>query len=233
VKVAAICDSVLELRQRLEEQLSQNSPETRRLYAQRIATWLFPSKKLDSAPLLVWKVYQDEQILLDHFRVRYLEAIPLLGKFVSGPMTSLGLGDPLTTDSIRAFISLECGRTIPDTQQRLPKNLSRLGFLKQSGRTYVRTIPSYNPLSVVLELHRIFSTEPVTIPFAEIAAHPFWRYIGVPDATTLEQILYWGVTTRLLAKFVKSDELNQVTTAYSYVDLLRLQPNPKPLNGRG
>ncbi|MGH7860912.1 MAG: hypothetical protein ACREOS_01605, partial [Candidatus Dormibacteraceae bacterium] len=84
VKLAEKSASVQDLRGRLEDELPQNSPGTRRLYAQRICGWLFPNGSLESAPLLTWRAYHDEQLLLDHFRVRYLEAIPLLGKFVGG-----------------------------------------------------------------------------------------------------------------------------------------------------
>ena len=233
VKLAEKLSSVDDLRLRLSEELPQNSPETRRLYAQRICTWLFPNRTLDSAPLLAWRAYHDEQILLDHFRVRYLEAIPLLGRFVTGPLASIGIGDVLSTDAVTTFVSRECGSAIPRTIERIPRNLLKLGFLSKNGGDYVRTVPSYDPTSVILEAHRLFGQTPSTTPFSEIVAHPFWRYAGVPDPATLEQILYWGVTQGLLAKFVKSDELNQITTGQSYRDLLTTGPRATTLARRG
>lgn len=233
IKLAAKSSSFEDLRSRLEEELPQNSPETRHLYAMRIAAWLFPNRALDSAPLLTWRAYGDEQILLDHFRVRYLEAIPILGKFVAGPISSVEPGCSLPPESVRAFVSRECAASVTETVKRLPLNSSKLGFLARFGKTYVRTNPPFNPLTVILELHRVFGPEPATIPFDEIVAHPFWRYVGVPDTTRLEEILYWGVTSGILAKFVKSDELNQVTTGNSYAELLRSHPVLKSANGRG
>src|SRR3990172_12085377 len=113
VKLAESSKSMDELRSKLEEQLPQNSPETRRSYAGRICRWLFPDGSLGSAPLLAWQAYRDEQILLDHFRVRYLEAVPLLGKFVSGVLASLDVGSSLRPESVRAFVSRECGTILP------------------------------------------------------------------------------------------------------------------------
>lgn len=222
IRLAETSPSVEHLRLRLAEQLPQNSPETRRLYAARICRWSFPDGSLDSAPLAAWQAYHDDQMLLDHFRVRYLESIPLLGKFVLSPLSAVDIGSSLSKDTVGAFVSRECGVILPKTVERIRKNLSKLGFLARVGTEWIRAVPAYDPTSVVLELHRVFGQNR-TIPFSEIAAHPFWRYIGVADTVTLERILYAAVKHRLLAKFVKSDELNQVTTGYSYQELLSLR----------
>lgn len=222
VKLAEICSSTNELCSKLESQLPQNSPVTRRTYARRVCAWLFPDGSLDSAPLAAWLAYRDEQILLDHFRVRYLEAIPLLGKFVTDDLAILDTGSPVRPESVRAFVSRECGVALSHTVTRLPVNLGKLGFISRAAKEYVRATPAYDPTSVALELLRIFGQAPTTTSFAEIAAHPFWRYIGVPDSSTLENVLYTAVAHGLLAKFVKSDELNQVTNGYSYREVLSL-----------
>jgi len=223
VRLAEMARSVGDLRQRLAEELPQNSPGTRLTYAGRICNWLCPSGLLDSAPLLVWRAYQDEQMLLDHFRVRYLEAVPLLARFVSGPLSLVDVGATLDSDTVRAFVARECGDVVPKTIERLPLNLVRLGFLARASKRLRRTSPLYDPTSVVLELHRVFAQTPTTTSFAEVVAHPFWRYLGVPDTITLESILYGAVAKRLLTKFVKSDELNQVTVGHSYAEFLELR----------
>ncbi|MGH7860698.1 MAG: hypothetical protein ACREOS_00510, partial [Candidatus Dormibacteraceae bacterium] len=158
---------------------------------------------------------------------------PLLGKFVEGPLASVEIGAPLSVEAVTAFVSRECGQVVGSTVERIPKNLRKLGFLVRVGKVCTRTIPVYDPASVLLELHRVFGQASATTPFVEIVAHPFWRYVGVPDATTLEQALYWGVANGLLTKFVKSDELNQVTTGRSYAELLATHPRPGGTNGRG
>lgn len=220
VKLSEHARSVDELRQRLEAQLPQGSPTTRRLYSARICTWLYPSGRLDSPPLLAWRAYGDEQILLDHFRVRYLEAVPLMAKFVVGPLAATAVGESLSVETVHSFVARECGNAIPKTRERIPRNLSLLGFVRRNGKGFVRTVPLYEPTSVILELHRVCGQEPTTTPFAEIAAHPFWRLLGVPDMAALESALYRAVAAGLLAKFVRSDELNQITTGRSYRDML-------------
>ncbi len=223
VTLAETSTSVESLRERLEYELPQGSPETRRLYAMRICKWLYPNGCLDSAPLAAWRAYHDEQILLDHFRVRYLEAVPILGKFVCGPLAAVEDGASFTVDSVRAFVVAQCGQAVPKTVRRISTNLNKLGFLRRLGSGLVKTAVNYDPTSVVLELHRVFAPRPTTVAFAELVSHPFWRYVGVPEAGALERILYAAVGHGLLAKFVKSDELNQITTGLSYGELLAKQ----------
>lgn len=219
-RLAESCTSVSGLREILEEQLPQNSPQTRSMYALRICGWLFPDDSLESAPSLAWRAHHDQQILLDHFRVRYLEAVPLLGRFAAGPLALLEVGGTLGQEAVEAFVSRECGAAIPKTTKRVSTNLRKLGFLARNGKGHVRTVPTYDRTSVALELHRYFSPEPTTVPFEEIIAHPFWRLVGVPDVGALERMLYDAVGQGILTKFVKSDELNQVTTGMSYRELL-------------
>jgi hypothetical protein len=222
VKLAAQVETPAQLAAVLQAQLPQNSPETRRTYARRIVTLLFPSKTLDSAPVAVWNAYHDDCILRDHFRVCYLEAISLARKFLLQSVTSVDVGAVLPPTTA-AFVEQACGRVIPKAAERLQRNLVKLGFLRRSSGGYIRVVPPYDPTSVVLELYRRFGQQPVTVAFQDIVADPFWRLIGVPDEATLSGILYTAVGQQMLAKFVTSDELHQVTMGYAYAELLEMR----------
>jgi hypothetical protein len=223
LKLAARVETVAQLVAGLEAELPQNSPETRRSYARRMVTLLFPSKTLDSAPVAAWRAYCDDRILRDHFRVRYLEAISLAREFLLQSVTSVGVGAFLPPDAAVTFVEKACGEVIPKAAERLPRNLAKLGFLRRSNGGYVRVVPPYDPTSVMLELYRRFGQQPATVSFQDIVADPFWRLIGVPDEAILSGILYTAVGQQMLAKFVTSDELHQVTMGYAYAELLEMR----------
>jgi hypothetical protein len=220
VRLAEQFESSAEFQAALASQLPQNSAGTRRLYASRITTLLFPSGEWSSPALGIWRAYRDDALLRDAFRVRYLEAIAPVRAFLLDVLSGVEVGEPLAGDRVLRFMSGLGIRAESKTAERLPRNLSKLGFLSRSSGGYRRAVPPYDPTSVVLELCRRFGNQPTTVPFAEIVQDPFWRFIGVPDAGALRTILYRAFEHGGIAKFVKADELDQVTLARPFAELL-------------
>src|SRR4051812_33552861 len=68
--------------QHMVEHLPQNSPETRRRYAELVQRRFFTEKSLDGLIPAAWRNYHDEQILLDLMRTTALEAEPAISLFV-------------------------------------------------------------------------------------------------------------------------------------------------------
>ena len=220
-KLAATAQSIGTYRSDLERLIGQNSEETRRHYIARIFAWLFPNGQLDAGPVLTWKHYHDDRLLLDSLRVSYLQAIPMLARFLDQLLAHVAVGELLPSTYIHEFGLADCGEPTPrNTAERLTRNAMKLGFLHRSLDGLVHVVPPYDPTSVVLELHRRFGQEPATVAFGDVAGNPFWRFIGVPDTGTLRAILYQAVEHGGIAKFVKADELDQVTMARPYAELL-------------
>lgn len=223
-KLAARTPSVEVYRLELERELVQNSEETRRYYVARIFAWLFPDHQLDTAPVQIWRRYEDEHLLRDSLRICYFHAIPMMARFVTDLAAHGRTEGMLPPGYIRDFVIADCGEPVPSkTVERLTRNLAKLGFLRRSSSGIGITVPDYDQTSVVLEVCRRFGEQPTTVPFAEIAQDPFWRFIGVPDAGTLRSILYRAFQYGGIAKFVTADELDQVTIARSFTDLLEAQ----------
>ena len=173
IKLAARRETPAQLVAVLHAQLPQNSPETRRSYARRTTTLLFSSKTLDSIPVAVWRVYGDDCILRDHFRVRYLEAISLAREFLLQSVVGVDVGAILPPTVAATFVDRLVARVIPKAAERLRRNLVKLGFLRRSSGGYIRVVPPYDPTSVVLELYRRFGQQPATVAFQDIVADPF------------------------------------------------------------
>lgn len=223
VKLAAEVETLEQLVTVVEEQLPQNSPVTRHKYARRIVTLLFPDKTLDSVPFAIWRAYHDDCLLRDHFRVRYLEAVVLAREFLLRAVTTVDVGAVVPPEAAATFVEQVCGRVVPKAAERLPRNLVKLDFLRRTSAGYVRVVPPYDATSVVLELYRRFGQQPATVAFRDIVADPFWRLLGVSDEAALTGILYTAVGQQMLAKFVTSDELHQVTMGYAYAELLAMR----------
>jgi len=80
VKASADFESYDDFYRYLLDHLPQNSPQTRRRYAELIGKRYFPGLTLDSLLPHIWKAYQDERILVDLMRVYALEAEPVMNR---------------------------------------------------------------------------------------------------------------------------------------------------------
>ena len=66
----------------LLEHLPQNSPHTRKRYADLIGERYFPGASLNALLPETWRSYRDERILVDLMRVFVLEAEPVIARFL-------------------------------------------------------------------------------------------------------------------------------------------------------
>lgn len=106
VKASADFESYGDFYRYLLDNLPQNSPETRRRYAELVGRRYFPGLSLDNLLTHVWKVYRNERILVDLMRVAALEAEPVIAQFVLDQVWPLATGQVFDASVARAFINV-------------------------------------------------------------------------------------------------------------------------------
>jgi hypothetical protein len=97
--------------------LPQNSPETRRRYAELVQRRFFPDRSLDGLLPSVWRAYHDEQLLTDLMRVVALEAEPVVAQFVMVHVLSQLPGYVLDPAVARRFIQEVFGEFKPNSYE--------------------------------------------------------------------------------------------------------------------
>lgn len=212
VKASVGFESYDDFHRHLIDNLPQNSPETRRRHASLIGKRYFAGRSLDTLLARVWRAYQDEQILVDLMRVTALEAEPVIARFVLQEVSPLPTGQVLSKQASRAFVQDAYGKFIRKSHQRLLLTVRRLGFLGlYSGQLVVEHIPPPDDAFLVLFHHRLAPT-PRIVRVREILDADWWRLLGGKTPDAVRQVLHNAEAAGLLSRYVKVDELEQVTT---------------------
>ncbi len=226
VRLAVGLTSLEELREKLQQELSQNSAETRRRYAQSILLWFFEDG-IDNLARKVWQAYEDEALERDILRYLYLTAEPLVGKCIENALFPLEESMVIPAAYFERYLQGVLDESPPPkTLERLKMNLAKLGFLDRSSAQGDRLGRiDLDKTAFLIVFHAIFSpTGPRTVELASVLSHPFWKYLGLKSAQAVRAILREADAAHLLGKYIVADQLEQVTTCFSLSDLLKMRP---------
>lgn len=222
VKLSAECRSLEELQQELLKKLGQNSLETRRRYSQSILKWFF-ADGIDGLLPRIWRAYADEAIINDLLRYSYLAQEPLMGACVADALFPLENGLVIPPSYLDKFMIDFLQETPREkTRERLKINLKRLGFLKRAkGKPDRLTSVGPQKTSFLILLHHLFSLRSVrTVELRNLFANPFWKYLGYKAEDAVRSLLRDADAARVVGKYVVADQLEQVTTCFTFEELL-------------
>lgn len=204
----------------LPESLPQNSPQTRQRVASLIVRRCFPDRSLNALPTLAWRFYQREDLLVDLMRVTTLEAEPVIARFVVEHLLALAPGDTFNVAVARDFVSTTFGAFKVDAYRRLLISSEYLGFLGRQGtRWFVKDIGCPAD-ALLLLIHARLAPTPRIVRVADILAASFWRYLGMRTPDEVRSVLRDADAAHLIARYARVDELEQVTTCYSFEEYL-------------
>lgn len=210
----------------LKQGVRLNSEITRARYANLLVKRLFPEKSLDGLNPRVWKMYHDESLLNELARFTTLEAEPVIAKFIVQHLLSMSPGDLLDTATLRDYISATYGAFKRDSFSRLQQALQHMGFVARTKNNFVvREIPRPTNSFLIL-LHARFAPTPRIVRVENIlatpenAVAPFWKLLGVRSEKTVREILRDAEAVGLVAKYATVDQLEQITTKYSFDEYL-------------
>jgi len=223
VKLSVECESMEQLQQALLSKLAQNSLETRKRYSQSIVKWFFQDG-LDGLLRKVWGAYGDEVIITDLLRYCYLAQEPLMGTCVAEWLFSLENGIAIPASYVDKFLTDFFGEAAPEkTRERLKINLKRLGFLKRAKGKPDRLVSvTLQKTSFFILFHHLFAPKSVrTIELRNLFTNPFWKYLGYKTEDAVRSLLREADAARVIGKYVVADQLEQVTTCFTYEELLK------------
>lgn len=222
---AAVASTWQALRLALGDRLPYNSRETRRRYLSSVHRWALEGGDLSCLAVRVWKAYQDNDLLGQILRERYLAAYPVLGRFVSEVLMHLDPGDPVGRRVLEDYLNAERSAYAKKTVDRLRITMRDLGFLRITDREApaVVNVTRLPGTAFLVLLHHHFAAEPTTVALPTILAHPFWQYLGGREDTEVRDALSLAAARDAIARYATVDNLEQITTRYSLEELLRKQ----------
>ncbi len=206
---------------KLIEKLPQTSEETRKRGAGTIVRRFFPEKTLNQPTRLTWRTYKDDSLLQHLMRYQFLVSEPVIADFAKLQVLNREPGDRLEFGELAdSFLQETYGEVKPKLRQRLSAALQATGLVTRSQQVmYVRELPDLERAFAVL-LHVLFAPQPTTIAVQDILNHVFWRYLGLRDPTDVVKLLRYLEAKKIIVKYVRADQLEQVTTAYSADEIL-------------
>jgi hypothetical protein len=225
VKLSTECRSMEELQHKLLNTLSQNSLETRTRYSQSILKWFFRDG-IDGLLPRAWRAYADEAIIDDLLRYSYLVQEPLMGACVANALFPLENGLVIPPSYFDKFLTDFLRETPPEkTRERLKINLKRLGFLERAkGKPDRLASVAPQKTSFLILLHNLFASRWVrTVELRNLFANPFWKYLGYKTEDAVRSVLREADAARVIGKYVVADQLEQVTTCFTFEELLQRQ----------
>ena len=213
-------DNFEDFRFDLYKRMPQNSEGVRIRYANLIFLRLFRERNLDGINPKVWRNYQDENILEDLARLTTLEVEPVIAKFVIEHVLILSPGMLIENSSIQDYISSIYGVYKRDAYTRLRTAIIHMGFVS-SVRTGLMVQPIPLPdNALLLVLHARLAPTPRIVRISEVLSGVFWKLLGIREESTVRSILQDAASKGLIAKYVLVDQLEQITTRYSYEDFV-------------
>lgn len=196
--------------------LPQNSPQTRLRYASLVVKWFFPDHRLDGLLPRVWCVYKDAQLLSDLTRVSVLDAEPVIARFATDIILPLPPGATLDATIARDFVTATYGSYKEQSYTRLLNTARHLGFLQRRDNQWVVAAIARPADAFLIVLHARMAPTPRIVRVAEILEQSFWRYLGFRQPDEVRSVLRDAHSAGLIARYSVVDELEQVTTRYSY-----------------
>ncbi len=205
----------------LLEELPQTSKETRRRNAGTIVRRFFPERTLEQPTRLTWRSYEDAKLLQHLMRYQFLVSEPVIADFAKLYVLNREPGDRLEFRELAdSFLQQTYEGVKPRLRQRLGAALQATGLVTRSQKImYVREQTDLERAFGVL-FHVLFAPQPTTIAVKDILNHVFWRYLGLRSPSEVIKLLRCLESKRIIVKYIRADQLEQVTTAYSADEIL-------------
>jgi hypothetical protein len=213
----------------LQDDLPQNSPETRHRYASLIVRWFFPDHELESLLARAWQAYGDDYLLVELIRIAVLEIEPVVARFVTELVQPLLPGDNIDSVAIRDYVTTVYGAHKQNSHKRLLTTANALGFIEHRASGWVVAAVRPPADGLLILLHARLAPTPRIVRLSDLLGDPFWRYLGLRQSDQVRRILHDADAAGLLARYSTVDQLEQVTTRYTleyYLSrALRLRPS--------
>jgi hypothetical protein len=198
----------------IDEAFVQPSFQTRHRYASYFIKWFMPSLSFDDPVPLCWRAFHEKPALEHVMRWQYVSSNPLIASYVDDHLSHVPPGEPVD-EGVDAFLAGALGGVNDKSRNRMKANLRKVGLLVSQSKRSFRIVPEVSNESVALLLAILFAPEAMTLSFLDIVRDPWWKRLGVESETALRQKLQDTANAGLIARSLRMDTLDQVTTRYS------------------
>lgn len=200
--------------------IPQNSPETRRRYASLVTRWFFPERKLGGLLPRVWAAYQSDSLLAELVRVTTLDTEPVIAGFVTSIIYANSPGQVFDPATARDYVVATFGSYKSTSYDRLLITTRQLGFLARHGNQWLVPWMSTPANGLLVLLHARLAPTPRIVRISDLLAAPWWRYLGYRSTEDVRATLRDAERAGVIARYSIVDELEQITTRYSFDDYL-------------
>jgi hypothetical protein len=193
----------------------QPSHNTRWRYANsNFVRSFLPNASLSDPVIVVWKAFRDDAALQHVMRWQYVTSNPLVAGLVDGHLASANPGDPVDELVDTYLIHSQDGLNLK-SRNRLRTNLRKIGLLLEQRKVFYRIVPEVSPRAMAVLLAHLFAPEPQVVSWSTLVADPWWKRLGIVHENMLREKLTETAHAGLIARLVRMDTLDQVTTRYS------------------
>lgn len=221
VKLSAEFSDFRPFKDELQKSLHYNSSYVRMRNTNSIIRWFFPSHSLDNLLTKVWMFYRKEEILKELMRYQYLTTEPAVAEFVIHYLLPMHPGEVVTSDYLKDFLLKKYNVVRPDPLNSLRGACRDMGFLySENKKLVVCQIPPPRT-SLLILTHYLLAPVPRTVTMKEVLSNPYWRYLGIREAEDVRKVFREADANGLIAKYIVADQLEQLTTRYSFDEFVQ------------
>jgi hypothetical protein len=150
-------------------------------------------------------------------RWQFISSTPLLAAFVDDRLTHVPPGQPID-ELVDMYLAESFGKVNEKSRNRLKANLRKVGLVIEENGARYRIIPSVSTKAVALLLACLFAPEPQVISLERLLSDPWWKRLGLVDEAAVRSKLQETAAAGLIARSLKMDTLDQVTTRSSLAE---------------
>jgi len=199
-----------------------NSEETRARYGRAIATRF---SHVD--PAILAGFFQITQLGFDSivinciWRVLFCSGEPIVSRIYLDMIWPREPGSQIMRSEIRNYIETAFRQQSKKLNTRIINCLHQAGFVSPLGKEALNII-GFGDLdaSLFLATHLIFAQEPRTLKISEIEGSDYWKYLGFHKFDYVRIALRSAESKGLFVRYATVDHLEQITTRYSWTDLV-------------
>lgn len=199
-----------------------SSSETCARYGQAIATRFSRlEQSILSGFFQIVKLGFDSKVIYGIWRILFCSVEPVVSRTYLEILWPREPGSQITRSEIRNYVEATYRQQSQKMNTRIINCLKQTGFVSPQGKD-VLNIMGFGDLdaSLFLATHLLYGQEPRTIKVSEIEKSDYWKHLGYRKFDYVRIALRSAESKGLLVRYATVDHLEQITTRYSWADLI-------------
>lgn len=212
----------------IENMLHFNSKESRGRYSRAIATRFrhLEYQTLQDLPEIV-KVGISAETLEKVWRVLFCQVEILFAQMYLDLVWPRDPGTSLRRDEVRSYTETTFPQQSKMLYTRLMSCFKQVGYFLPEGKQDLVVVGFANlEESLLITTHLLMARAPRTIKISEIEASPYWKFLGYRKFDHVRVAFRNAEAKGMLMRYAVVDHLEQITTRYTWTELLSKLKGP-------